>query len=67
MTLFSRKKSISVQTIRRLPQYLRVLYDWHGYGRELASSTELAEETQRIITLQDGEITGERKGSDRPC
>ena len=36
MSLFFQRKSVSVQTIRRLPQYLRVLCDWHAYGRELA-------------------------------
>lgn len=60
MGLFSKKKSISVQTIRRLPQYLRVLYDWHGYGRELASSTELAQETQvlPIVIKKDLQAIG---------
>lgn len=39
------KNSISKQTIRRLPQYLRVFYDLHAYGRSLVSSTDLAAET----------------------
>ena len=46
MSLFHKKTAISVQTVRRLPQYLRVLYNLHAYGRLLVSSTELAEETQ---------------------
>ncbi len=53
----------------------RLIMDiFHRLNREqgktivlITHSTELAEETQRIITLHDGEITGERKGSDRPC
>ena len=28
----------------------------------ITHSNELAEETQRIVTLKDGEIVGERKG-----
>ena len=31
----------------------------------ITHSPELAEETQRILTLKDGRITGERKGSGR--
>lgn len=45
MSFFHHKKQVSVQTIRRLPQYLRLLHEWQGYGRELASSTDLADET----------------------
>lgn len=45
MGLFSRNKTVGVQTIRRLPQYLRVLSQRHAYGRQLISSTELAQET----------------------
>ena len=48
MSIFSRRKEISVQTIRRLPQYLRIFYNFHTYGRELLSSTVLAEETQLL-------------------
>ena len=48
MSLFHRKKEISAQTIRRLPQYLRIFYNLHTYGRELVSSTTLAEETQLL-------------------
>ena len=33
----------------------------------ITHSNELAEETQRIITLKDGEIIGERKGSISCC
>ena len=29
----------------------------------ITHSEELAEETDRVITLKDGEVTGERKGS----
>ena len=32
----------------------------------ITHSTELAEETERIITLRDGRITGERAGGGRP-
>ena len=53
----------------------RLIMDiFHKLNREqgktivlITHSPELAEETQRIITLHDGEITGERKGSDSPC
>lgn len=48
MGLFHRNKDISVQTIRRLPQYLRIFYNLHAYGRELVSSTALAQETQLL-------------------
>ncbi len=33
----------------------------------ITHSPELAEETERIITIKDGMITGERKGSGRTC
>lgn len=33
----------------------------------ITHSPELAEETQRIITIKDGLITGERKGSGKAC
>lgn len=33
----------------------------------ITHSPELAEETERIITIKDGLITGERKGSGRAC
>ena len=60
MGLFHRKKTISVQTIRRLPQYLRVCYNLHGYGRELVSSTTLAEETHvlPIVIKKDLQSVG---------
>ncbi len=60
MGLFSKKKGVSVQTVRRLPQYLRVLYDRHAYGRLLVSSTELAEETQvpPIVIKKDLQAVG---------
>lgn len=48
MSLFYPHKDISIQTIRRLPQYLRVFYRLHGYGRELVSSTVLAQETHLL-------------------
>lgn len=60
MSLFRRKKEISVQTIRRLPQYLRIFYNLHAYGRELVSSTTLAEETQLlpIVIKKDLQAVG---------
>ena len=60
MSLFRRKKEISVQTIRRLPQYLRIFYNLHAYGRELVSSTALAEETQLlpIVIKKDLQAVG---------
>lgn len=60
MGIFRRHKSVSVQTIRRLPQYLRVLCDLHGYGRELVSSTDLAEETRLppIVIKKDLQAVG---------
>lgn len=60
MSLSFQRKSVSVQTIRRLPQYLRVLCDWHAYGRELASSTDLAEETRLppIVIKKDLQAVG---------
>ena len=33
----------------------------------ITHSPELAEETERIITIKDGMIIGERKGSGKPC
>ncbi|MGL5260602.1 MAG: ABC transporter ATP-binding protein [Lachnospiraceae bacterium] len=33
----------------------------------ITHSNELAEETERIITLKDGTIVGERKGKGKPC
>lgn len=60
MGIFGKRKSVSVQTIRRLPQYLRVLCDLHGYGRELVSSTDLAEETRLppIVIKKDLQAVG---------
>ncbi len=60
MGVFSKHKNISPQTIRRLPQYLRVLYSFHGYGRELVSSTDLAEETRvlPIVIKKDLQAVG---------
>ena len=54
------KKDISIQTIRRLPQYLRVFYRLHGYGRELVSSTLLAQETHLlpIVVKKDLQAVG---------
>lgn len=50
----------------------RIIMDiFHKLNREqgktivlITHSTELAEETQRIVTLRDGEVTGVRKGSE---
>lgn len=52
--------SISVQTIRRLPQYLRIFYDLHAFGRELVSSSFLAEETKLlpIVVKKDLQAVG---------
>ncbi len=60
MSLFHPKKEISTQTIRRLPQYLRVFYRLHGYGRELVSSTILAQETHLlpIVVKKDLQAVG---------
>ena len=60
MSLFFRRKPISVQTIRRLPQYLRIFYNFHAYGRELVSSTALAEETHLlpIVIKKDLQAVG---------
>lgn len=60
MGLFSRKRTISVQTIRRLPQYLRIFYNLQAYGRELVSSTYLAEEAQLlpIVVKKDLQAVG---------
>ncbi len=60
MRLFKPKEGISTQTIRRLPQYLRVFYRLHGYGRELVSSTTLAEETHLlpIVVKKDLQAVG---------
>ena len=60
MGLFHHKKDISVQTIRRLPQYLRIFYNLHAYGRELVSSTALAEETHLlpIVIKKDLQAVG---------
>ena len=54
------QKGISTQTIRRLPQYLRVFYRLHGYGRELVSSTVLAQETHLlpIVVKKDLQSVG---------
>ncbi|MBO5911127.1 MAG: redox-sensing transcriptional repressor Rex [Elusimicrobiaceae bacterium] len=54
------KKEISTQTIRRLPQYLRVFYRLHGYGRDLVSSTLLAQETHLlpIVIKKDLQAVG---------
>ncbi len=60
MSLFHPHKDISVQTIRRLPQYLRIFYNLHGYGRELVSSTVIAEETHLlpIVVKKDLQVVG---------
>lgn len=60
MKEFNSKQGISIQTIRRLPQYLRILYHLHGYGRELVSSTALSEETHwlPIVIKKDLQAVG---------
>ncbi len=60
MSLSTLKKGISTQTIRRLPQYLRVFYRLHGYGRELVSSTVLAQEMHLlpIVVKKDLQAVG---------
>ena len=60
MSSFCSQKDISVQTIRRLPQYLRVFYRLHGYGRELVSSTVLAQQTYLlpIVVKKDLQAVG---------
>ncbi len=52
--------SISAQTIRRLPQYLRILHNLHAYGRELVSSTVLAQESRQapIVVKKDLQAVG---------
>lgn len=60
MRSFKPQKGISTQTIRRLPQYLRVFYRLHGYGRELVSSTTLAQETHLpgVVVKKDLQAVG---------
>ena len=60
MDVFHPASDISTQTIRRLPQYLRVLSRLHGYGRELVSSTVLAQEThlRPIVVKKDLQAVG---------
>lgn len=60
MSLFYPKKDISIQTIRRLPQYLRIFYNLHEYGRELVSSTVLAQEIHLlpIVVKKDLQAVG---------
>lgn len=60
MGLFFKKRVISTQTIRRLPQYLRIFYNLQAYGRELVSSTQLAEEAQllAIVVKKDLQAVG---------
>lgn len=60
MSQSSAKNSISKQTIRRLPQYLRVFYDLHAYGRSLVSSTDLAAEIHLlpIVIKKDLQAVG---------
>jgi len=54
------KHPISTQTIRRLPQYLRIFYNFHAYGRDLVSSTTLSEETHwlPIVIKKDLQAVG---------
>lgn len=60
MSLFRPNKNISVQTIRRLPQYLRIFYNLHGYGRDLVSSTVIAEQMHLlpIVVKKDLQAVG---------
>lgn len=60
MRIFKLQSGISTQTIRRLPQYLRVFYRLHGYGRELVSSTVLAQETHLlpVVVKKDLQAVG---------
>lgn len=60
MSIFHPRKDISVQTIRRLPQYLRIFYNLHSYGRELVSSTVIAQETHLlpIVVKKDLQAVG---------
>lgn len=60
MSLFHPQKDISVQTIRRLPQYLRIFYNLHAYGRELVSSTVIAQGTHLlpIVVKKDLQAVG---------
>ena len=60
MSLTNRRKTMSVQTVRRLPQYLRIFYNFHSYGREMVSSTDLARETHLlpIVIKKDLQAVG---------
>lgn len=60
MSLSRRRKDISIQTVRRLPQYLQIFYNLHAYGRELVSSTALAEQTHLlpIVIKKDLQAVG---------
>lgn len=74
--LFSRHNGIGVQftdeptgaldshTGRKIMDIFHRLNEEEGKTIILIThSEELAEETQRILTIKDGEITGERRGS----
>lgn len=78
--LFSRHKGIGVQftdeptgaldsvTGRKIMDIFHKLHEEQGKTIVLIThSNELASETERIITLKDGCIIGERKGSGAPC
>ena len=60
MSTFFPQKDISTQTIRRLPQYLRIFYKLHGYGRELVSSTAIAAEIHLlpVVVKKDLQAVG---------
>lgn len=60
MNLSQPRKNISLQTIRRLPQYLRIFYSLHGYGRELVSSTAIAQEMHLlpVVVKKDLQAVG---------
>jgi putative ABC transport system ATP-binding protein len=56
--------ALDSKTGRRIMDIFHKLHAEQGKTVVLIThSQELAEETERIITLKDGEITGERRGS----
>lgn len=55
-------------TGRKIMDIFHKLHEEQGKTIVLIThSNELAEETERIVTLKDGHIIGERKGSGAPC
>ena len=73
LILFSWENSTMLPT--SLTKFSKMVMDlFHRLHKEqgktiilITHSPELAEETERIITIKDGLITGERKGSGRLC